>query len=179
VMKLGRLEVVGCGRGVRLRRFPRRFPFQIDLLFDNSASAFYAVVLYCAMQLDRRSGIRLDCAFDLAILESALEGVVPEFAGEFGSVELELQAAVIGLIKKLEDRNPLSCGRRLGEDCPGKQEQTNATTHARYDIRLEFRQIVGCVSLRVRLTPATAGAGCDIVTKIDANSAKVFDPARI
>jgi hypothetical protein len=98
------------------------------------------VISDCALQLYGPLRIRLYGAFDPAILERAVEGVIAEFAGQLGSVEFKLQVAVIGFIEELEDRNPLAWGRRLAENRPRKEEQGHAGAHARYDIRQESRR---------------------------------------
>jgi hypothetical protein len=89
MVELGRLERMSPGRR-RLRRLPPGLPLQINLLLDNRSGPFDAVVLQFAMQLDGCSWIRPHGALDLAILEGPFEGIIPEFAGQLGSVEFEL-----------------------------------------------------------------------------------------
>ena len=132
MMELGGLEIVSFGDG-RFRRLPGRFPCEIDLALPNGAFALEAAVSHGALKHDRGLRIGLHDAFDASIPKRALKGVVAEFPGQMGSIELQLKVIVIRIIEVLDDRDPFARGRCLAEGRTGEDQKGYSGAHARYD----------------------------------------------
>jgi hypothetical protein len=140
MMELSWFESVSSGRSA-LGRLSRGLPLQFDLLFQDRAGAVYTITSNTTLQFDGRARVRFYGTFDPTILERTIEGGITELASQPGSAEFKLQVVVILLIEKRQVRDPIACGRRLAKDRPGKQKQSRAATHVRYDIRPKSRRI--------------------------------------
>lgn len=112
-MEPGGLEGVSPRRRATCRRLAPGFPAEFEMVFDEGAGAFDAVALEATTKPDRLARVRLDRAFDAAVLKDAFEGIVTEFSGEPGSVECEFEAIVVVVLEILQVRDPFT-GRALG-----------------------------------------------------------------
>ena len=123
VFKSRRLERVRFRADRALRRLPVRFPLQFNLLVDHRCRAFDAVPIQPACKPDRFLGTCLDDSLNLAVLKSALEGIVSQLPAQLPSAQLKLQPVEIVFFEVLQIRNPLAHGRRVRLREPDRTKQ--------------------------------------------------------
>ena len=145
-MELGRLQVVRSGWAA-FHLLTARLPFQIAFLFHQRSGSFdMAVCQQRSPKLDRHPWVGLHGPLDLPVLERSfevsLEDIAAKLTGQPGSVDVELQAEINGLVKVPEGRDPCARwgGSSLTKRSQGQQERkSQEATHVRYLIRSGFQ----------------------------------------